>query len=424
MAFATLGCKVNRADTLAVEEGLPLQVQVVPFCQVADLYVVNTCTVTGTADRDSRQLIHRAHRRNPRAHILVTGCLADRRPDAVRLPGVVQVVPNSGKASLASRIALLLSPESPMPPGSKMTRDPVYSPRELTRPPLKIQDGCGGHCTYCAVAPARGRPRSLPLSEVLRALVAYGDQGCMEVVLAGIDLGSYGLDHNPPSSLSALVSRLAVERPVPRVRLSSIEIHRLDEEFMRSMAAAGDILCRHLHLPLQSGSDAVLAAMARPYDVATFRAKFQAARAALGEPSLGVDVITGFPGETEADHQATVTLLSELNPSYFHVFPFSSRPGTPAATLPDPVPRPVARARAAELRALSDKCWRSFRQARQGKVTRGVVYFARAQGHLTAFSEEGITIRIQGPDTWMGLIVPIRLGALTSSGMEGQCIVE
>lgn len=423
VAFATLGCKVNRADTQRVMEALPEGVRRVPFDEVADVVVINTCTVTGTADRDSRQLIARAHRRSPAAAILVTGCLADLRPEEVaHREGVVEVVANRDKATLAARILARL-------PGGGVLREAAgptyqYRPWDATRPPLKIQDGCSGRCTYCTVAAARGAPRSLPPEEVLRALAIYGTQGCPEVVLAGIDLGSYGRDLSPPSSLGALLARVVAEDGLPQLRLSSLEVHQVDDALLLALAAARGRVCPHLHLPLQSGAEPVLARMGRPYDPAFFRGRVHGLREALPGVCLGADVIAGFPGEGEADHRTTLALLEELFPAYLHVFPYSPRPGTPAASFPDAVPLATRRARAAELRALSARLWLRFREAQVGRETTAVVLAQRRGGRLSAFTEHGIPVVLDGPDALVGRRIPLELIRVSEAGMEGRPLLE
>ncbi len=438
VAFATLGCKVNRSDTHRLQEALGPAVTVVPFSQRADLYVINTCTVTAVADRESRQLVHRARRRNPEAPIVVTGCLADRDARQVWLPGVVAVVPNGDKGSLPRRLTGLLADSAEAPASAKelpAAEGPapvaspagyVYRPAEVTRPPLKIQDGCVGGCTYCAVAAARGQPRSLPPDQVLRALEAYGRQGCPEVVLAGIDLGSYGLDLDPPTELATLLAAYLRDRPVPRLRLSSLEVLRLDHRLLETLAAAGEAVCHHLHLPLQSGAAVVLARMGRPYDPATYAERIRAVRRWLPGAAIGADVIAGFPGERSEDHRQTRALLEELQLAYLHVFPYSPRPGTPAASFPDALPAPVIRERAAELRRLSAECFRAYRETRVGRETRAVVYEKRQESQPVAHADEGFPVRLAGAPGALrsGQLVSVRLERLQGAGMEGRVVLR
>lgn len=419
VAFVTLGCKVNRADTQRVREGLPDAVEVVPFGAPADLVVINTCTVTRYADRESRQLIHRARRANPDARIVVTGCLADRRPEQVRLQGVLAVVDNAGKADLAVRVAGWLGLAPPVGGAARYR----YDPEGLTRPPLKIQDGCAGHCTYCAVAAARGHPRSLSPGAVLDALAAFGRQGCPEVVLSGIDLGAYGLDLTPPSSLAAVLARIRHDRPLPRVRLSSIEVRHLGDDVLGEMEAAGPLVCRHLHLPLQSGADPVLRRMARPYRASQYAERVRAAAARLPGLSVGADVIAGFPGERDIDHAASCALIEALPLSYLHVFPFSPRDGTPAASFPDPVPAPLIRERARALRELSAVKWATFRQSLVGQIFGGVVYARRGlSGGLTAFLDPGVAAHVEAPDALRGRLVSVEVTGLEGSGVTGRVV--
>ncbi len=420
VAFATLGCKVNRADTSLIQEVLPDEVDVVHFQERADVYVINTCTVTATADRQSRQLVRRAHRANPAAAIIVTGCLADRDPAEVRdLEGVVRVAPNSAKPALAAELAR----RAGLPRELADSAEPVYRPAAVTRPPLKIQDGCDGACAYCAVAPARGSPRSTPPGEVLRRLESLGSQGCPEVVLAGIDLGAWGLDLSPPDSLASLLALVGSRRPVKRVRLSSIEVLHLDDLLLR-VVADSPWICRHLHLPLQSGSDRVLCRMRRRYSAHGYATRLEAARRTLPGVIIGADVIAGFPGETAADHARTMELVADLEISYLHVFPFSPRPSTPAATFSDQLPAEEVRERARRLRRLGDQLWRKCRLGLVGRETTAVVSTRRSGAGLEAFSHQGVSLTLAGDDSLMGKLVRVRLGELTEGGMEAEVLAS
>ncbi len=414
VAFATLGCKVNRADTSLIREGLPPGVEVVTFGQPADVYVVNTCTVTAAADRQSRQLVNRAHRANPEAAVIVTGCLADQRPEEVRsLEGVVYVAANHAKPVIAAEVARRLGLTMETPAAVL----PRYHPEEVTRPPLKIQDGCDGVCAYCAVAAARGRPISSQADRVCGELAALGRQGCAEVVLAGIDLGAWGRDLTPPQTLATLLARVQRERPVERVRLSSIEIRHLDDGLLQVMAAAS-FICRHLHLPLQSGADAVLKRMRRPYDAATYAERVRAARAAVDMLVIGADVIAGFPGETLEDHQQTLALLQDCDISYLHVFPYSARPSTPAAGFSGQLDGPEVRRRAKQLRQLGDALWQRSREALCGVETTAVVTTQKRGDRQMGFSDQGVPLVLHGAASLEGRLVRVKLGRLTDDGME------
>lgn len=296
---------------------------------------------------------------------------------------------------------------------------PRYRPEEVTRPPLKIQDGCDGVCAYCAVAAARGRPKSVDADRVLMQLAGLGRQGCAEVVLAGIDLGAWGRDLEPPQRLATLLERVRRERPVRRVRLSSIEILHLEDELIHSVADTS-LICRHLHLPLQSGADPVLERMRRPYDVATYVQRVRTAQANLEGVVIGADVIAGFPGERAEDHQSTMNTLQELDVAYLHVFPFSPRPSTPAARLSDPVELGRVRARAQELRDLGQRLWLRCRLALQGRETTAVVSAKRRGEGFVGFSDQGVTLEIDCDASLVGRLVGVELGALTSDGMEAR----
>jgi len=418
VAFATLGCKVNRADTSAIRDGLPAGVEVVAFEQPADVYVINTCTVTAAADRQSRQLVHRAHRANPSAAVIVTGCLADRRPEEVRaIDGVAHVASNAAKPLVAAEVAR----RAGLDPAATKEILPRYRPEEMTRPPLKIQDGCDGRCAYCAVAAARGRPTSVDADRVFAQLFGLGRQGCAEVVLAGIDLGAWGRDLEPPRRLADLVRRVIRERPVRRVRLSSIEILHLDDDLVHTIAGTS-LICRHLHLPLQSGADPVLERMRRPYGAAVYADRVRSARADLGDVVIGADVISGFPGEREEDHLRTLAMVEELGLAYLHVFPFSPRPSTPAASLSGQVPGPVIRARARELREVGQRLWQRCRRALQGLETTAVISTKRLGGRFTGFSDQAVPLVTDCDASLAGRLVRVELGALTETGMEATVI--
>lgn len=416
VAFATLGCRVNRADTSLIRDRLPAEVEVVDFGQRADVYVINTCTVTATADRQSRQLVNRAHRANPSAAVIVTGCLADQRPEEVRtLDGVVYVAANAAKPVLAAEVAHRI--------GLAEGREnlPRYRPDEVTRPPVKIQDGCDGVCAYCAVAAARGRPTSTDADGVLAQLHGLGRQGCEEVVLAGIDLGAWGRDLDPPEVLATLLERLDQERPVQRVRLSSIEILHLTDDLLRVMSGTS-MICRHLHLPLQSGADPVLERMRRPYDATTYVQRVQQAQSLVEGVVIGADVIAGFPGEREEDHRRTVALLEELGVATLHVFPYSPRPGTPAVALDHQVDGAVVRARARELRDLGQRLWRRCRQRLQGRETTAVISTKRHDDQYLAFSDQAVPLLVDCDASFAKRLVRVKLGALTKDGMEALVI--
>ncbi len=350
----TIGCKVNRYESASLEETLAGHgYTIVNAGEVADLVVVNTCTVTHRSDSDARAMIRRAIRENPGARIVAAGCYAKLEPETLAALGVDLVVGNAEKPRLAG---MILAGES----GVKVNRsadptilepEPVTRFGERSRAFFKVQDGCEAFCSYCIVPHARGPSRSLAPAEVEKGLARLLTGGHREVVLTGVHLGLWGRDLSPPGTFIELL-RIAEKSAFNRVRVSSLEPLEVTEEFL-SVMAASDKLCPHLHIPLQSGSDRILKLMGRPYTGASFLERMEMAAAKMNDICLGFDVIVGFPGETEEDFEQTVALLEKIDLCYLHVFPFSPRSGTPAYDMDGQVDQPTIKRRAATLRALS-----------------------------------------------------------------------
>jgi threonylcarbamoyladenosine tRNA methylthiotransferase MtaB len=379
VALISLGCRVARSDLDALEANLPDGLAVATRGERADLVVVGTCTVTAGADRASRHAIRDAARRHPGARIVAAGCYAERCPSALSaLPGVAAVVGARCQGSLPAVLSRLAQrdPATPARSGAGAAcgveggAEPRTEPLRRARPVLKIQDGCDQGCSYCAVPLARGPARSMSFEAALARAGALRRRHA-EVVLAGVHLGAYGRDLAPSRTLAELLHSLGRQEG-GRVRLSSVEPQEVPLELLRDPAARRT-LCRHLHLPLQSGSGRVLAAMRRPYAPADFARVVESAAAALPGACLGTDVLAGFPGETEAEHRETVDLVASLPLAYLHVFPFSPRPGTPAAAMEGALPAGAVRERAAELRSVSDRRWAGFLAGQVGRTLEVVV---------------------------------------------------
>lgn len=343
VALATLGCKVNQYESAGMAETLRENGYApVSFSGMADIYIINTCTVTGKADFQSRQLIRRAARHNPRAAILVTGCYAQVLPEVISLlPGVTMVAGNVEKGDVL-RLIREMAAGVKKAVCSDIRRIAEFSTPATglfagkTRAFLKIQDGCDCFCNYCIVPYARGKSRSLPVEEVVARLQAMGKAGHRELVLTGINLGAYGRDLSPASDLLDLLRRAAAIKQLPRLRLSSLEPFEITDNLLAFIRDT-EICCPHFHIPLQSGDDLILASMGRAYDGAFFRRLVHNILTYLPEAAVGVDIMVGFPGEGEAEFQHTRQLVEELPLAYVHVFSYSPRPGTPAASLPDQV---------------------------------------------------------------------------------------
>lgn len=396
-ALASLGCRANQEELEALRSQLLAQgAREVPYPGPADVVIVNTCAVTASAQAQSRQAVRRAARGGP-SRLIVTGCGAQLAPaQFAALPGVSGVVGNRGKAGIVTALGA-----AGRAPGSGVAVDwtedasvTAFLPRRgsaaplRTRALLKVQDGCDATCAYCIVPRLRGRPVSRDPAEVLAEAERLAAGGVREIVLTGVNLGLYG---RGGLGLAGLLERLEGLPAGVRLRLSSLEPMTVEGAFLERFAASARI-CAHLHLPLQSGDDGVLARMGRPYDAAGFAAlvaRITHARPRLG---LGVDVIAGFPGETEAAFAATLALLEALPITYLHAFAYSPRPGTPAADMPDPVPAPLRRARVRALRELDARLRRRFRERLRG--TRATVLVERLRdGEFEGVSGEYVRVR-------------------------------
>jgi len=367
--ITTLGCKVNQSESDAIARQLRAAGWVPASCEgTADICIVNTCAVTGKASMQSRQAARHAIRSNPDARIVVTGCYVEIEPRVFRsMDGVDDIIGSNGKEALASRIPTAWDGHTG--PGSGICsgrNDPTDLPgRRLpggrSRPFLKIQDGCNAHCTYCIVPYARGRSRSITVESALEGIRQMELEGYREVVLTGVHLGCYGMDLSPATSLYQLLARIRSARFAPRIRLSSIEPVELTEEVMRLVSASASF-CRHFHIPLQSGDDRILDRMNRPYDAGFFRELIGSVRDRMPDAAIGTDILVGFPGETESAFEETYMLIDSLPITYLHVFPFSSREGTPASRYPDQIGPAVIKERSKRMRILGDEKKRAFYQ--------------------------------------------------------------
>lgn len=413
VALLGLGCRVSRSDLDALASTLRTPFALCEKGEGADYVVVYTCTVTADADAATRQAIRRAAREHPGAAIVVAGCYAEVRPEELRnLPGVAAVV-GRGTAGDLEEILLSLHARrgaATAPPPKVRSPAPGRAPLPFhhTRAFLKVEDGCDAACAYCIIPRARGPARSLPFEEALGHVETLGRES-PEVVLSGVHLGAYGRDLVPPRSLQDLVTAVERRDLCRRLRLSSIEPLEVPLAlFERPMAGA---LCEHLHLPLQSGSDPVLAAMRRPYLARDYAYTVERVARSVAGICLGADVIAGFPGETEGDHRATLALLEGLPVAYLHVFPFSARPGTAAAQMPHQVPAAIARERAGELRAFSRNRWRAFSAAHVGREVEVVVERVRG-GYATGTARTYLSVRWRAAGERRGELARVRVEAV------------
>jgi threonylcarbamoyladenosine tRNA methylthiotransferase MtaB len=453
------GCRATQADAAAIERQLLERGYAASAeARSADVIVVNTCTVTAAADLQARQSIRTIHRENPAARVIVTGCYAQRAPEELAaLEGVSWVVGNSHKpeiprliqemgremapvSSAAARqgfvpLSMIASDALSLDRGpAKILTGNILEQRELlvapvvggeaghTRPVLKIQDGCNKRCSYCVIPQVRGRSRSLAPRSVIEEIRKLCEGGAREVVLSGIDLGNYGRDLAPRAELGELLRRVLDETAVERLRVSSVEPMDVTEDLI-AIFAASERMARHFHMPLQSGSDRILAAMHRWYRAEHYTRRAELAREWLPDAAIGADVIAGFPGEMEEDHQATLSLVERLPITYLHVFSFSSRPGTAAADLRNQVPEQAIERRARELRALGEKKKAEFQTAQTGSPLR-VLTLNRggkdASGPWTrALSSNYLDVRVSG--AWpANQFMDVRITGITDGHLTGS----
>jgi threonylcarbamoyladenosine tRNA methylthiotransferase MtaB len=419
VSLVALGCRVSRADVDALAGELRARFQIARPGEPADVVVVNTCAITSDAESAARQAIRRAAREHPGARIVAAGCCAEVRGDVLAaLPGVAAVVGARSGGSVAAAVARLAGEaRAPAPEAADGWGPLAEAPARHTRPFLKVQDGCDRRCAFCIVPAARGPSRSLPPGEALRRLGILGERHA-EVVLTGVHLGGYGRDLSPPASLEGLVREAAARRLVRRLRLSSVDPGELPLALLRD-AGARSVLCPHFHLPLQSGSAHLLRAMRRRGGPVRFRRTLEAAADLVPGACLGTDVLVGFPGETDRDHRETVELLSSLPLSYLHVFPFSPRPGTPAARFAGALPSAVAHDRAEELRALSGRMWRAHLTMQVGREL-DVVAERTGEGFTRGTAENYAAVRWPSAGEPRGAVTRVRVHSVDGEECVGE----
>lgn len=437
------GCRATQADGAAIERqlldrGLARAVST----SEAEVVVLNTCTVTASADQDVRSTIRRIHRENPATRILVTGCYAQRAPEEISaLPGVSLVVGNSHKHEVAD-YALPLTTAAGFVPVTQIgpARDatviigdifahtellaaPVFEGEdsaEKTRPNLKVQDGCNNRCSFCIIPFVRGRSRSLQLEHVIRETNALVARGYREIVLSGINLGRWGRDLTPRSNFAGMLRAILESTAIEKLRISSVEPMDWSNELIELVSTSPRI-AKHAHVPLQSGSDKVLRRMHRKYRPWHYADRVERIRRAMPDAAIGADVMVGFPGETGDDFEETRALIDRLPITYLHVFTYSSRPGTPSAEMPDQVPVQVARERNRVLRELVSGKKREFMRSFIGRDLEAIT-LTRFDGHATeALSDNFLKLNVIGFHS-ANQLVQVRVEDLCYDGLAGHII--
>lgn len=450
------GCRASRADGEAIASGLRLAgLSEAADVRSASVVVLNTCSVTAEADRSARAYLRRLRRANPQARVVFTGCYAQRAPEEVaRLDGVSSVVGNSHKSRVVEAalglhdsrrdapagfvpVDRLFQPEAPL--AASIWHDPVFAHAELaalpfagdahqTRPNLKIQDGCGNRCSFCIIPTTRGRSRSVPLAECLRAVQNFVDSGGKELVLSGINLGRWGRDLAPASRFEELVAAILEQTTLPRLRISSVEPMDWSRDLIALLQqyAAGDSprLARHAHLPLQSGSDAVLRAMHRRYRPWHYAARVEEIRAKSPGAAIGADVMIGFPGETDALFEETYDFIAALPLTYLHVFPFSARPGTAAFAMHEanPVHGEAVKARKAALKRLIAAKNAAFRDSFVGSTLSAVTLADCDASRTEALSDNFLKVSVDGVFR-ANQLLRVDIGAVSAEGLRGCSVL-
>ena len=427
VAFHTLGCKVNQYDSQAMLE-LFEQAGYQPgdFDQPCDVYVVNTCTVTGTGDKKSLQAVRRARRLNPAADIIVCGCMAQRDGEKLLADTDARLI--LGTARRAEIVTLLEQAQREHTRLCAVTdvRRAAFEPLLIThqegrtRATLKIQEGCDRFCTYCIIPYVRGGIRSRSVQDVRDEAARLAQAGYREIVLTGIHLTSYGRDLKNGDTLLSVIRAVHDIAGVERIRLGSLEPVIATADFARALGEMPK-LCPQFHLALQSGCDSVLRRMRRRYDTAVFRESAQALRAVFPDCALTTDVMSGFPGETDAEHRQSLDFCREMRFARMHVFPYSERDGTAAATMPDPVPRHIREERARELIALGAGMAEDYRRAQLGTVRR-VLFEQCAEGVSVGYTPE--YMRCEAPGTVCGQTLPVRMTGLLPEGFAGEIVTD
>jgi threonylcarbamoyladenosine tRNA methylthiotransferase MtaB len=428
-SIQNFGCRATDADAAWLRHHLLSKgLAFVEEHSRAQVVVLNTCTVTAAADAQARETVRRVHRANPSARIVLTGCYAQRAPEELAtLPGVTLVVGNSrlseipdalrdggivtvpSGGSVADFVALseLEEPMSLAHGPTKILTGDIFAWATLsampgaarnpdrTRPVLKIQDGCTNRCSNCVIHLVRGRSRSLPPGATIEEIRRFVSAGAKEIVLSGINLGSYGRDLTPRADLAKLVERILLETELDRLRFSSIEPQDITKDFI-DLVASSPRIAPHFHVPMQSGSDGILKAMHRWYRAEHYAERVKLISKTLPHAGIGADVIAGFPGETEEDFAATAHLIEELPFTYLHAFSFSLRPGTEAAQLHSSVPGPVIRERARALRAAGERKSAAFRTSEAGRTMPALTLNRTGENWTEALTGNYLKVRIAG----------------------------
>jgi len=433
--ISTLGCKVNQYESASFQTGFEEKgLAITHDVGDADLIVINTCAVTGKASAQSRQEIRKAARLNRRAEIVITGCHAHLLKDELQTlkgidPNRLVVVANDRKDTLVAN--LLEKPASvsgfvsnQISRSQDVCHLPVKKFGSRTRAYLRVQDGCDSYCSYCIVPYTRGHSRSLQKADVLHQARTYAEAGHREIVITGIHVGNYGKDLDETSDIATLIETLCRATPSVRYRLSSIEPLEISEKLLTLMQELGNFM-PHLHIPLQSGDDEILARMNRRYTSKQFISVLRTCSTMVPDVAIGIDVLVGFPGESQQHYINTRNLLEQINCTYLHVFPYSKRPGTQAAVMKNQVNSQEKQQRVLELRSLGKQKQSLFCRTHIGTAREVLVERERTKsGQLKGFTDNYIPVRLDGEDNLMNTIVTAHLQQFTNGAVTAHTVTE
>lgn len=431
IAFCTLGCKVNQYDTDAMREMfINAGHTIVDFEDIADVYVINTCTVTSTGDKKSRQMISRAHTLRPDAKLIITGCYAQTAPEeALALPGVSLVLGTSERSRIVALAEALLVENAAMPKQQAVT---PHGPKDefenltvtkegRTRAYLKIEDGCDRYCAYCIIPYARGPVRSRPLDDVRRQMELLDNEGYREIVLTGIHLMSYGKDKHGAVTLSDAIKQAEGLKNIVRVRLGSLEPQLLSNEFVDTVSKSG-LVCRQFHLSLQSGSKTVLERMNRRYSPELYADCVARLRSAMPNCAITTDVIVGFPGETEEEFEETLDFVQRMKLAKIHVFPYSRRKSTPAYSMDGQLTSAEKHSRAKRLIAAAAQLERDYISA-LAKTEQEVLFEEEKNGFVWGHTDTYVKVGIKpNGEELMNSIFPVKITGFNRFGVTGEII--
>ncbi len=419
-ALSTLGCKVNAYESNGYIEGLrEFGWQLVDFKEKADIYIINTCSVTNTAASKSKQKIHQAQKRNPDALICVVGCFVQTTKEEL---DVDVLIGSSGKDQLAQHVFDAYQSKekkSYVADVSQLTtfeNVAIHTFEGQTRAYLKIQDGCNQFCSYCIIPYARGRERSLPIAKVVETAKALVNSNHKEIVLSGIHTGRYG--HDLSTDLLSLLKQLVKIEGLQRIRISSIEMNELDDAFLTFMSQE-DKIAKHLHIPIQSGSDSILKAMNRPYTICDFKTKIKKIRALMPDVSISSDIIMGFPGESEEEVNETLRNLEAIDFSFLHVFPFSKRDGTKASEMKAHISNELKKKRCQKVSLLSKNHYNVYKSKFLKQSVQVLLEYEK-EGYLFGHTSEYLPVMVKSNDFQVNTMCTVTITSIQDGILYGE----